>query len=65
MTADELLRQLPLLSPAEKAKFRRGVETWLSAEVADVRGIVATAGVCGGSARVAGTRIPVWSLVQK
>jgi uncharacterized protein (DUF433 family) len=26
-------------------------------------GIEKTAGVCGGSARVAGTRIPVWQLV--
>ena len=27
-------------------------------------GIEMTPGVCGGSARVAGTRIPVWSLEQ-
>jgi uncharacterized protein (DUF433 family) len=26
--------------------------------------IVRTPGVCGGSARIAGTRIPVWSLVE-
>jgi len=27
-------------------------------------GIEKTAGVCGGSARIAGTRIPVWQLVE-
>src|SRR5262249_37719114 len=28
------------------------------------KGIEKTAGVCGGSARIAGTRIPVWQLVE-
>ncbi len=27
-------------------------------------GIEKTAGVCGGSARIVGTRIPVWQLVE-
>ena len=27
-------------------------------------GIVSTAGVCGGEPRIAGTRIPVWTLEQ-
>jgi uncharacterized protein (DUF433 family) len=29
-----------------------------------VKGIEKTEGVCGGSARIAGTRIPVWQLVD-
>jgi uncharacterized protein (DUF433 family) len=29
-----------------------------------MKGIEKTDGVCGGSARIAGTRIPVWQLVE-
>jgi len=32
--------------------------------VTDFRGIERASGVCGGEPRIAGTRIPVWVLVQ-
>jgi len=61
MTAFQKLEQLlPSISPAEKAQLLvqiSGVSTAL------FPGIEKTEGVCGGSACVIRTRVPVWSLV--
>ena len=52
---------LPRLTPREKAELLRLLEQ----ETARVfPGIEKTAGVCGGSACIAGTRIPVWGLEE-
>ena len=56
---DEAQRLLPRLSRAEKAE----VLQWIVADLGDAfPGIEATAEICGGSARVAHTRVPVWTL---
>ena len=56
--AKELLHSM---TRAEKAQLLQ----WVASELSDIfPGIEKTPGVCGGVARVAGTRIPVWSLVQ-
>ena len=56
--AKELLHTL---TRAEKAQLLQ----WVANELSDIfPGIEKSPGICGGSARVAGTRIPVWSLVQ-
>ncbi len=52
---------LPKLTPAEKAELLSVLER----ETARVfPGIERTPGVCGGSACIAGTRIPVWGLEE-
>lgn len=52
---------LPKLTPREKADLLR----WLEHETSRVfPGIEKTMGVCGGSACIAGTRIPVWGLEE-
>jgi len=61
MTVKELETQLIALTPAEKAEaiqiLARSINNrW--------RGITKTPGVCGGYACIAGTRIPVWVLVN-
>jgi len=52
---------LPEMSPGEKAQL-------LQLVVSDLTnifpGIEKTPGVCGGDACIAGTRIPVWSLIN-
>ena len=51
----------------KKIAGRGGVEWALKEAIFDtvgMPGIEKTAGVCGGEARIAGTRIPVWVLVQ-
>ena len=61
MSADleEVRSRLGRLSKPEQAQ----VLAWAMIESADaVPGIEATPGVCGGSARVVRTRIPVWTL---
>ena len=56
--AKELLHTM---TRAEKAQ----VLQWVANELSDIfPGIEKTPGICGGAARVSGTRIPVWSLVQ-
>lgn len=56
---EELRSKLGHLSKAEQAQL----VAWALIESADaVPGIEATPGVCGGSARVVRTRIPVWTL---
>ena len=61
MSVKELETQLLALTLAEKAAAiqilaRRINKSW--------RGITKTPGVCGGDACIAGTRIPVWVLVN-
>jgi len=61
MTLDELRTHLLALSPQEKAEAVQLLVQSLS----DVwTGIEKTPGVVGGDACIAGTRIPVWDLVQ-
>ena len=65
MTAEDVLAQLPKLDPVELERFRATYERqWTNYSSTDVPGIEKTAGVCGGSARIARTRIPVWLLVE-
>lgn len=61
MTLKELEPKLLALNPTEKAQaiqllFQSLTNIW--------QGIEKTAGVCGGDARIAGTRIPIWSLIE-
>lgn len=63
MSALEEVKQnlLPKLTPREKAELL----SLLERETARVfPGIERTPGVCGGSACIAGTRIPVWGLEE-
>jgi uncharacterized protein (DUF433 family) len=56
--AEQLLAEM---TPAEKRRLLHLIAQDLSeAEV----GIERTSGVVGGAARIAGTRIPIWALVQ-
>jgi uncharacterized protein (DUF433 family) len=49
------------MSRAEKAQILQ----WIANELSDIfPGIEKTTAICGGKARVAGTRIPVWSIVE-
>lgn len=58
---EEMENMLPALTRAEKAHL---LET-LVRDLSDAYpGIEHTPGVVGGTARVTGTRIPVWTLVQ-
>lgn len=58
LQAKELLHTL---TRAEKAQLLQ----WVANELTGIfPGIEASPGICGGKARIAGTRIPVWSLVQ-
>jgi uncharacterized protein (DUF433 family) len=61
MTLRELEPQLLALSDEEKAKV---VQFLSHGKITLGRGIEKTAGVCGGSACIAGTRITVWGLVE-
>ena len=61
MTLKELEKQLLALTPAEKALAIQLLAKSLSNTW---QGIEKTPGVCGGDARIAGTRIPVWGLVN-
>lgn len=61
MPLQDLQSQLLALSPAEKAQAIQLLSeslgnTWT--------GIEKTPGICGGDARIANTRIPIWVLVQ-
>ena len=62
MTALQQVEQLlPMMSAGEKAQVARWVEKDLGNYTP---GIEKTAGVCGGSACIVRTRIPVWLLVE-
>jgi uncharacterized protein (DUF433 family) len=56
--AEALLEEM---SPAEKLQLLQRIARELSNEIP---GIVKTPGISGGEPRIAGTRIPVWALVQ-
>jgi len=62
MTAlQKVAAMLPEMSPGEKAQLLQ----WVVSDLTNVfPGIEKTPGVCGGDACIAGTRIPVWSLVN-
>lgn len=61
MTLTELRGKLLSLSPGDKAEAIELLATSLNH---NWRGITKQVDVCGGSACVAGTRIPVWVLVN-
>jgi uncharacterized protein (DUF433 family) len=61
MTLGNLEPQLLALSLAEKAE---AIQILLRSLDQTCAGIEKTPGVCGGDARIAHTRIPVWVLVQ-
>lgn len=57
----EAEKLLSTLTRAEKAQ----VLDWIARDLGDFSpGIEKTPGICGGSARIAQTRIPVWTLEQ-
>lgn len=62
MTAlQKVEKLLPTLSVVEKAQVAR----WVSIDLgANTPGVEKTPGVCGGSACIVRTRIPVWLLVE-
>ncbi|MCL1473573.1 DUF433 domain-containing protein [Argonema antarcticum] len=61
MTLKELERQLLALNPAEKAQ---AIQLLVQSLSNTWQGIEKTPGVCGGDARITGTRIPIWSLIE-
>jgi uncharacterized protein (DUF433 family) len=61
MTLEELELQLLALSDKEKAKV---IQLLSQGKIIHGRGIEKTPGVCGGSACIANTRIPIWVLVD-
>ncbi|NJL35316.1 MAG: DUF433 domain-containing protein [Leptolyngbyaceae cyanobacterium RM2_2_4] len=61
MTLQELETQLLSLTPAEKLEAIQILSHSISQSW---RGITKTPDVCGGDACIAGTRIPLWVLVQ-
>jgi uncharacterized protein (DUF433 family) len=61
MTLQELETQLLTLTPIEKAQI---IQTLMQTLGQGSRGITKTPGVCGGSACIANTRIPVWVIVE-
>lgn len=62
MTSFDQVRELiPTMSSQEKLRLIGLLAEELSA---GFPGIERTPGICGGSARIAGSRIPVWSVVS-
>ncbi|BBD60000.1 hypothetical protein NIES2109_27930 [Nostoc sp. HK-01] len=61
MTLRELENQLLALSPSEKLQ---AIQLLAQSLGSSWQGIEKTSGVCGGEARIANTRIPVWVLVE-
>lgn len=61
MTIQQLETQLLALSPTEKAQAINILAHSLNI---NWRGITKTQNVCGGDACIAGTRIPVWVLIN-
>lgn len=61
MALQDLETQLLSLTSAEKLEAIQILSHSLSQ---NWRGITKTSGVCGGDACIAGTRIPVWVLIQ-
>ncbi len=62
MTALKQAEQLLLeMSPDEKLQLLQ----WIARDLSGTApGIEHSSGICGGNARIAGTRIPIWTLVQ-
>ena len=59
LTLDQAQTAVAALPRQDRARLL----VWLAADIADqLPGIEFDPRVCGGSARIAGTRIPVWSL---
>jgi uncharacterized protein (DUF433 family) len=61
MSTNELEDQLHTLTPARRATVLQSLTQTLDH---GSRGITKTQDVCGGEACIAGTRIPVWLLVE-
>ena len=62
MTVLEQVQELlPAMTYQEKLRLLQRIAQELSD---DSPGIERAPGICGGSARIAGTRIPVWTLVE-
>lgn len=61
MTLKELESQLLALSPSEKVQ---AIQLLAQSLGSNWQGIEKTPRVCGGEARIAKTRIPVWVLVE-
>jgi uncharacterized protein (DUF433 family) len=61
MLLKELEKQLLALSPSEKTQV---IQLLVQSLSNTWQGIEKTPGVCGGDARIAKTRIPIWSLVN-
>jgi uncharacterized protein (DUF433 family) len=61
MTLTELQKNLLSLTPGEKAQ---AIDLLNNSLTQNWRGITKKEGVCGGSACITGTRIPVWVLVN-
>jgi len=61
MTLKDLEPELLTLSPTEKTQ---AIQILVQSLSNVWQGIEKTLDVCGGDARIAGTRIPVWSLVN-
>jgi uncharacterized protein (DUF433 family) len=61
MTLKELEKQLLALTPAEKAEV---IQLLTKTLTNGSPGITKTLGICGGDACIAGTRIPVWGLIE-
>jgi len=61
MTLKDLEPQLLALSLTEKAQ---AIQLLVQSLSNVWQGIEKTSGVCGGDARIANTRIPIWSLTQ-
>ncbi|MCY6494334.1 DUF433 domain-containing protein [Leptolyngbya sp. GGD] len=61
MPLQDLQPQLLALSPAEKTQ---AIQLLIESLSDTWTGIEKTPGVCGGDARIANTRIPVWVLVR-
>ncbi|MEG4404263.1 DUF433 domain-containing protein [Microcoleus sp. MON2_D5] len=61
MTLKELKKQLLALTPGEKTQ---AIQLLVQSLSNTWQRIEKTAGVCGGDARIAKTRIPIWSLVN-
>jgi uncharacterized protein (DUF433 family) len=61
MPLQDLQTQLLSLSPTEKAQ---AIQILVQSLSNTWTGIEKTPGICGGDARIANTRIPIWVIVQ-
>jgi len=64
MTLQELQRQVLQLSLSDRWQLVQALLASIQQDNNTWPGIEKTPGICGGDARVANTRIPVWVLVQ-